>query len=207
MTSAGQGHDPVLAPDENERAGRFRFEADRVRYRAARSLLRRIVADLLHMPPAQVPIETAEHGKPFISGRPFDVNVSHSGELIAVAVSATAVGIDVEQVQERTAIDAIAERYFQEQEVRFLRGLTPEGKRRAFFDLWTTKEAAMKADGGGLWLALSTVSIEDPFTVGKAPVRCAVGDRTWLVRPLPVGDGYCAAVATENETAIVINRV
>jgi len=194
----------VLSPDEVERAGRFRFEADRVRYRVARSLLRRTAANLLGVPPSDIPLETAEYGKPFITGRPFELNVSHSGDLIAVAVSASVVGVDVERIQTRTAIDEIAARYFQDQELGFLRGLPPDAKRRAFFALWTTKEAAMKADGGGLWLSLSSVAIDDPAAAGNAPVHCSVARRPWLVRPLNVPDGYCAAVATERQTSIVI---
>ena len=131
--------------------------------------------------------------------------MSHSGNLVAVAVSDSFVGIDVERIQPRTGIEQIAARYFQDDEVRFLRALPPDSKRRAFFELWTTKEAAMKADGGGLWLSLSSVVIDRPAAVGHAPVRCTVNGRAWLVRPLRVPDGYCAAVATEHETSIVIN--
>lgn len=131
--------------------------------------------------------------------------MSHSGNLVAVAVSASAVGIDIERIQARTAIDQIAGRYFQDEEVRFLRDLPLDAKRRAFFELWTTKEAAMKADGAGLWLSLSTVAIDDPPAAGNAPVRCSVNGRPWLVRPLTVPEDYCGAVATERETSLVIN--
>lgn len=75
-----------------------------------------------------------EHGKPYLEGTPLHFNLSHSGKLLAVAVSDLEVGIDV---QERT-----------EKGYPFLRmRLTPAEREEDFFRLWTAKEAYVKLRG------------------------------------------------------------
>ena len=193
----------TLSTDEKERAARFRFDEDRRRFLAARTLLRRVAGQLLGVAPERVRFAAEVRGKPFVEGRPFELNLAHSGGLVAVAAGHEPVGIDVEQIKDRTPIDEIAGRYFHGNEIELLRSLPDARRRAAFFSLWTVKEAAMKADGGGLWLNLSSITIDDPARAGLEPVRCTVNGFPWLVRPLDAPAGYRAALATRTETTIV----
>src|SRR5580704_8660219 len=57
-----------LAPEELERANRFRFERDRDRFIAGRGLLRAILGRCLEIEPARVELSYGPGGKPALTG-------------------------------------------------------------------------------------------------------------------------------------------
>jgi 4'-phosphopantetheinyl transferase len=205
MCTAGEVRDAVLTAEEETRAARFRVERDRLQFRAARALLRQVAGQLLGVPPSAVRFEAGPQGKPFVPETSLELNLSHSGYLIAVAAGSEPVGIDVERIKERTPIDSIAGRFFHGDEIAYLSGLPDDERRDAFFSLWTVKEAAMKADGRGVWLNLASIGIDEPSRAGVDPVRCLVSGVPWLVRPLSAPPDYRAALATRSETTIVVH--
>lgn len=83
------------------------------------------------------------NGKPFFEDYPdFHFNISHSEDLIAVAVSKTSVGVDIETLRD-VNLD-IAGRFFAKKETRFIK------TSRDFLYVWTRKEALLKKTGEGL---------------------------------------------------------
>lgn len=87
---------------------------------------------------------TTEHGKPYLLNSPLRFNLSHSGNVTALAVSEQEVGLDI---QERTERDFSA----------LSRRLTPAEQVEDFFALWTAKEAYIKYKGGSLAGMLSSL--------------------------------------------------
>ena len=65
-----------------------------------------------------------------------------------------ALGVDVEQLRDNFDHDAIARRFFSEEEQRQLAALAPPERYYGFFRCWTRKEAYIKAQGTGLSLPL-----------------------------------------------------
>ena len=185
--------DTILSPAEAERASRFRFEPARRRYIAARTILRQLAAARLGIEPAAVSLDADDRGKPFVAGRPFELNVSHSGDYLAIAFSEAPVGIDIEQISERTPVDAIAGRFFPPDLVRYLDALRVTSRRREFFRLWTTMEAAIKADGAGVWSSIGSMELVSP---SEDPTICRVNGRAWRVGTVEIAPGYAGAVAT-----------
>ena len=107
---------------------------------------------------------TDRYGRPFIGApaiaRRVFFSVSHTEGCVACAVSdCEAVGIDVEQIQERSSLFTIARSYFSPQEIHALRLLPSSDLVDRFFDYWTLKEAYLKARGTGLTLPLNQFSI------------------------------------------------
>ena len=86
-------------------------------------------------------------GKPYFTSVPLCFSISHSGNLCAVAISNENIGIDVEFIDEKRNIDAVARRFFKEDENLTLKDDT---SRKKFFRLWTRKEAYAKFTGKGL---------------------------------------------------------
>ena len=83
------------------------------------------------------------NGKPFFEDYPnFHFNISHSEDLIAVAVSKTSVGVDIEILRD-VNLD-IAGRFFAKKETRTTQ------TSRDFLYVWTRKEALLKRTGEGL---------------------------------------------------------
>ena len=95
-------------------------------------------------------------GKPEIPGICF--SISHSGQMAILAMSDELVGCDIEL--KRDATKGIAESYFADDEVAYLKGIAGEAARKdAFFDIWTKKESYIKATGEGLSRSLDSFSV------------------------------------------------
>jgi 4'-phosphopantetheinyl transferase len=161
----------VLSSDERLRAGRFRSATDRDRFIAAHGILHSILASYLNTDPAKVGFQFGPRGKPLLEGPPYwlHFNLAHSGDLALVAVSRCCpVGVDVELIRPMNDAQDIAARFFSRREARELEGLPLNQQGEGFFNLWTRKEACLKATGEGLSERLS--SVEVTFIPGR-PAR------------------------------------
>ena len=143
----------TLAPDEQLRARRFRFEQEQRRWAAGRGLLRQILGTYLECPPADIHFEYESQGKPALAGGkgPIAFNLSHSGKIALLAITRQKeVGVDVERVVRLSEMDAIAQRFFRADERLQLRGISGAEKQHQFFKIWTRKEAVLKCSGRGI---------------------------------------------------------
>jgi 4'-phosphopantetheinyl transferase len=83
--------------------------------------------------------------------------------MVACAVTADGdVGVDVECIDRDVEMADIAARFFAPAEAAHLGQLDAAAQRDRFFDLWTLKEALVKALGTGMATSLSALA----FTVG-----------------------------------------
>jgi len=153
-----------LITDELERAARFRFERDRLRFIAGRGILRHILSRYLNQPPERLQFTYGSHGKPeLMDGGGIHFNLSHSGDWALYAIAPTPIGVDLEALRPVPQMTSIVERYFAKQEKAFFKGLSEDAKTDAFFRAWTCKEAYVKAIGQGLTLSLQAIDVElDP---------------------------------------------
>ncbi len=87
---------------------------------------------------------------------PINFNVSHSGKhgLIAFKTKGR-IGVDVEVRRAREDFDGLIQTVFGTQERLELSVLTGEPRLRLFYELWTIKEALVKALGDGLYIDFS----------------------------------------------------
>ena len=99
-------------------------------------------------------------------GQAVEHSVAHSGDLVAVAVARTPVGVDVEQLDGRPHPlggdgdpEALARLVLSAAERAALAAVPPAGRARAFLVAWTRKEAVTKATGDGLRAAFSDVVV------------------------------------------------
>jgi 4'-phosphopantetheinyl transferase len=193
----------TLSADERERASRFYFERDRIRFTSARGILRDILARYLDADPRDLQFRYGAHGKPALNGAfagAVTFNVSHSGGLGLFAFSQRAeLGVDIEQVRPMPDGDDIATRFFSPDEVACLRSLPPEVRNHAFFDCWARKESYLKALGDGLALPLDGFDVT--FAPGEEPRLRVRGDSRetmrWSITALAAPTGYAAALVTE----------
>src|SRR5260370_20861657 len=192
----------VLSSDEAARAARFHFPRDRQRFVASRGVLRTILAGYLAIDPAGVNFSYSNKEKPSLgpAHAESDVtfNVSHSGGIALFAFTRQSeIGIDVEHVRRDFDLDAIARRFFSTHEQNQLAALPKDEKVEAFFRCWTRKEAYIKATGDGLSLPLSQFDVsllagETNALLATRPVASQAG--RWLLREVPAGPGYMAAL-------------
>ncbi len=203
----------LLSPDERTRAQRFYFEADRARFILVRGLLRRLLVRYMQIEPAQIEFSYGEFGKPEVKCAdepPVRFSVSHSGEIALFAITrARRVGVDVERVRALPDEDRFAAQLFVASENARLAALAEEARRGAFFQLWTAKEAYLKAVGMGLTMPLDRVEV----ALGETgPLRLASLDgdvhaaRRWQLECIDSRPGYKAALVVEGQGCRVLPR-
>jgi 4'-phosphopantetheinyl transferase len=196
----------LLSRDEAQRAQQFRFDQHRERWQFTRAILRSLLGRYLDATPQKITFALGEHGKPRLERpalRDFHFNTSHSGDYAAFAFTRVAdIGVDIEQVREdMTRREEIARRYFAPGEWKHLESLPERERARAFFDLWTRKEAFVKARGDGLFSGL------DQFEVSLANtslLRTATGGTIeWSMSALPEVEGYSGAVVVKASSCVL----
>jgi len=150
----------TLQPDERTRSTSFSQTSDQWNYVAARRGLRILVGAALGCAPGDVALARGAHGKPSLDARfhgsacaaRVEFSVSHTRDLVAVALSGRTVGIDVEAREaEHLNYMAIARRAFAPEAFAELCAIGDVGERlKRFFEIWTMGEAFVKATGQGL---------------------------------------------------------
>jgi 4'-phosphopantetheinyl transferase len=191
----------VLSPDEQERAARYRVTRARDEFQVSRALLRVLLGRYLGREPSGLEFRPGPQGKPALAGAaPFSFNVSHSFGVALIAVRAGGeVGVDLERVRPFENDLALAERFFCAPESAALRALG-EGRREAFFHVWTRKEAYLKAGGLGLSGGLERVEVSVPPDDPPRVLRIDGSEeaaRRWSLRALLPLPGYVGALAME----------
>lgn len=192
----------LLLPDELARARRYRFEADRRRSIVTRSALRTILGQALNADPREVPIVLGDNDKPRLASGALHFNATHSGDLAAIAIAETEVGVDAEVIRPMRDAIAIAERFFSPEEVTRLKGAGDVDAE--FFRIWTMKEAIVKGIGSGITAPLQ--SFTTPHDAEElTAVECThAAFAGWHTQPLRAPSGYRAAVATRARDAALI---
>ena len=191
----------LLTLDETERAGRFRNELLRTRWELTRGILRGLLADYLDLSTREVVFQLGPRGKPALVCHPqFFFNTSHTGDYAAFAFTlAGETGVDIEQLRDDWhRHDAIAHRLFAPGERAELAAVPESERMRAFLDLWTRKEAFVKARGDGVFSGL------EKFTVSlrhAGLVQITEGQpKEWWMCTMPEITGATGAVVVKAAT-------
>lgn len=191
-----------LDPDEECRAARFRDHRDRRRFQASRGLLRHILSTYVDTPPERLVLGYGARGKPFLAKHPeIQFNLSHTDDVLVVGVARNRrLGIDVERLIPERVMEEILETVASGPERTLLGALDRAERGERFMQLWTRKEAYIKADGRGMAIDLKGVDVlsepgrvclPDGHAAGWAP------SLDWSVQDLHLGTGVAAAVVAE----------
>jgi 4'-phosphopantetheinyl transferase len=196
-------YESTLCLSERERAERYHFERDRNRFIVGRGVLRAVLGSYLGVEPAQLSFDYGARGKPVLTDLPdrrtLHFNVSHSDGLALVAVtSVCAVGIDVERIRSMDDAEELAVRFFSPREVAELKALPRDRHALAFFNLWTRKEACLKATGEGITELLGQIEVS--FVPGEPARVVSIGGipqaaAGWTVDELNPASQFKAAIA------------
>jgi len=142
-----------LSAAEEESFNTSKNEARKKEWLAVRALLQQLR-------PARPVIKYKENGKPYLSGSPEGISISHSGQYIAIALGKQAqTGVDIEQIHPK--IKRIAERFVNEKEKVFL-------KESILLEqlclIWCAKEVLYKMHPAGMLNFKSNLFVS-PFDV------------------------------------------
>jgi 4'-phosphopantetheinyl transferase len=160
--------------------------------------LRRLLARYLGMPPEQVRIARDGFGKPRVVDSTLEFNLSHCESSALVAVGrGTALGIDLEKLRRDRPVLALAQRFFAASEAAALDALPAQRRQRAFLELWSCKEALLKALGRGLAFGLERIVFELDRNGSVRGLVHVDGDAPseWQVIGLAPAANCCGALA------------
>ncbi len=144
-----------VSEEKQERIKKFRRIEDAQRSLISDVLVRRIITNKLRLKNEDIVFEYNEYGKPALKQQQgCSFNTSHAGDWIVCAVHELPVGIDVEHIQP-IEFD-IAKRFFSHEEYQELMQKEESQRLSYFYELWTLKEAYIKAVGKGLSIPLDS---------------------------------------------------
>ncbi len=180
---------------ELDRAATFRQPEDANRFLTGRVLLRRCLASRLGVSPAALTLVEDRNGGTRLAGasrgRACHFSVTHSGELVAVAVGAVPVGLDIEAIGQEAPSLALIARCCTPEEAADLAGRSEPDRLHGFVRLWTRKEALIKGGAISSMVEAATVDVRHPV-----PRSRAVG-RHWRLHDILLSgaEDYAAALA------------
>jgi 4'-phosphopantetheinyl transferase len=196
----------ILSNDERARAARFVFQRDRVRYVAAHTALRHVLAVYTGEEARAIAFNTSVQGKPSVADptSALSFNLSHSGNYALIATTAgPAVGVDIEEIRTRLHTEEISATCFVSDERAWLDSLAGEARLHGFFRLWTAKEALLKAIGTGLRTSplrfVATFLPDSRISFASATDRRSI---PWIGYELNIVRGYAACVVIEAGHAV-----
>jgi len=161
FTSIEQSLLALLHPNETERAMRLHFALHRQRFIIARGLLRKTLNLYTGIEPEKITFNLGRHGKLYLQDNTLNLqfNVSHSDDFAVFALTIQQeIGVDIEKMAPHFN-KKVAERFFSKQEYIQLMALSPKERIEGFYQIWTKKEAIIKALGEGLFTSLADFSV------------------------------------------------
>jgi phosphopantetheinyl transferase len=166
--------DRYLSTEERFRRDRLRNEVDRHDFTIAHDLLRRALSKHIDVRPSDWRFDVNNYGKPSIESldpqtRALSFSLSHTRGCVACAITSNALlGIDLELIDRSQRVQEIADRFFSEEEATWLSRCSDDLRNIRFTELWTLKEAFIKAIGVGLSVSPSIISFqfEEPAWIG-----------------------------------------
>ena len=143
-----------LLPSEADRVGRLRYPIDRRRATVRLVRRREIVANEIGLAPSAVVIGIQPGGRPYVQEperSDLRLTTSSSGDVGVVAVGiGVEVGIDVEVAVDIPDVEGCLSWIATSEEARYVQSLPLQAQRQAVLDMWTAKEACLKATSEGL---------------------------------------------------------
>ena len=169
--------------------------------RVAGDWLRRRLAGYVGAAPEQIGLARGEHGKPLMPDRPdLQFNLAHSGGALLFAIARSQpLGIDIETDARRRPALELARRFFCAAEADALARLDAARRQAAFLQLWSCKEAVVKALGRGIGFGLDRLAFD--LDECGVPQRLNVIDSSagaaaeWQIVRLEPACGYRGALA------------
>ncbi len=218
--SEQQAYLDVLSVSEKKRYQRLQIDAKREQFLLGKIFIRQVLSRYHPVDPLAWEFVESEHGKPMLSpdsmqqgNPPLSFNLTHSNDLFVLGVCAGhTIGVDVEFAARPRRIRKLAARHFSNQEVTDLEGCSGKEKLQRFYQIWTQKEAYVKAKGSGLTESLqhftmgldadSQISFTQHDTQSSAGGLAADRWRFWTFQVQPESNSapYVASVALYAES-------
>ena len=128
------------------------------------------------------------YNRPFIDNK-IDFNISHAGEYVVCAISDQGrLGIDIELIKAINISDF--NQYMETEPLSY----------KEFYEIWTIKEAVIKADGRGLSIPLLDIKLDTN--------KASLYDKQWFISTIEIDINYvCHLVTSWQNTTINFKKI
>ena len=179
-----------LSPAEKEETQNF-SPARLLEWYAARYLLA-----LLHGQKQRVPLHKDKYGKPFFADKNTNLSISHSGDMVAAALSPYHTGIDLQIISEK--VKSIKNKFLSPDELDFC-----DDDLLCLNKMWTIKEALYKAYGKKGLIFKENIKIPYFFRdkngyIGNAVIDTKADKKNYMIFGYEL-DNAIMSIATELE--------
>ncbi len=210
--------DGWLSAAERARLQRYYFADHKKQLLLGRVLMRTVFSHYEALTPAQWQFCYNDYGKPLLAAQqqrqlkaPLYFNLSHSkGTLVLAVARLEELGVDIECNTRARRVEKIASRYFSQSEVSNLLALEKSCWQARFYDLWSLKEAYIKACGLGLAIDLGHFSFafeqDDKLSI-EFSARRADDPRCWQFWQLNAIAGFNVALAAKSNTGQEVQAI
>lgn len=200
----------LLSEDEIQRGDRFYKIEHQNRFVVCRAILRTILSRYLHVTPNELQFEYGNSGnqsggKPRLAekcgGDWLQFNLSHSHNLAVYGITKHhPVGIDLEYLRPFPNAIKIAERFFSQAEYQAIKSLSDREQLRAFYQIWTVKEAYLKATGEGIVGGLDQIEVSLSYNqTERLSTRINDSSSDWNITNFIPAANYTSTVAVKME--------
>ncbi|MBX9703152.1 MAG: 4'-phosphopantetheinyl transferase superfamily protein [Silvanigrellaceae bacterium] len=151
-----------LSIQEKTQAKKFINSYLSERYIISHGLLRHLLAFYTKKDPQTIAYKNNQYGKPFLknSRSKIQFNMSHSKDYAAYILAlGCEVGIDIEWKNKDIDVPELSSLVLTENESTLFNELSSDKKLNAFYEVWTKKEAILKAFGQGLSYPMNQIEI------------------------------------------------
>jgi 4'-phosphopantetheinyl transferase len=200
----------LLSHEERVRAQLFKLKERQLHFIALRAFVRLCLARYTQTAAEDLPLATEPKGKPYLirASSPITFNLSHSHDVAVLAIGLQhAVGVDIETLTRKRSMQEIAKRYFHPSEVAHLTSLSDAAQSRYFFQLWTLKEAFLKATGDGIAGGLDKTAFrllgDSIYVTFAAELRTQA--ENWQFYQQFIDDDYSVALARNASEPITVH--
>lgn len=186
----------LLPEIRKDKVDHFRFEKDKKLSCGAYLLLEKLLSEVGITNPS---FKLGKYGKAYISNfEDIHFNMSHSGKMVACAISDTEVGVDIELIDPKIDLNIAKNYFFNSEYENIMKSKNPSDE---FFKYWVLKESYMKYTGLGFNLNL------DDFEIIINDKISLKNDNNNLYFGLFEIDGYKLAVCSKKNVEFVFRYV
>lgn len=197
----------LLSINEQKKAKKYCNKLLINRYITSHGILRCIISHHVNQPAAQLEFTNNIYGKPFLKDNNIQFNMSHSHNIACYVLSFNnKVGVDVEFHDNIIDMTGISEIVFTKKEIELLKSFNTQEKYKAFYTMWTQKEALVKAIGRGLSYPINTIETTELLSINNIlPIpennesNKYTLHNTWYCCRLETPENYSGAIVAHNQ--------
>lgn len=159
----------ILDEKEKKRASSFKTIRAKNQFLLARSVAKNAIGKLMGISPGEVSFNISDNGKPFLRNDPsIHFSISHNCSGVAVAISNTNIGVDLEDIDRRGEPWKRAGAFLSRAAEEFVsRGIDEGEKKSRFTLLWCAAEALAKYNDSSIFVERNNQHIVDFFRGGN----------------------------------------